>query len=121
MTRVEKAQSDLTAAEAKFSELRTALADAQAARPASTTRTTDLKRLQQLKSEQKADDMTADSRAGTAISLADVLFCVFTPLQAPVRRVGVGGGQIRRHRPGPAAADQQGNTGVQGGCEQMDR
>lgn len=49
-SRVSKAKAELAAAEAKHEELTQALAEAQAARPTSNQRATDLKRLQQLKS-----------------------------------------------------------------------
>jgi len=49
--RVEKAQRDLDAAESQHADLTAKLAEAQAARPTSQSRSTDLKRLAQLKAQ----------------------------------------------------------------------
>lgn len=48
---MEKAQRDLDSAESQHAELTAKLAEAQAARPTSQSRSTDLKRLAQLKAQ----------------------------------------------------------------------
>lgn len=90
---MEKAQRDLDAAEAHNEELTAKLAEAQAARPTSQSRSTDLKRLAQLKAQ--AAELEAEV-AKFADSDPDRLKLLGQA--SPVRIAGVGKWQGGRDR-----------------------